>query len=155
MHRYVLPIATLLMGTAFGSVGAAGLAGIWDTEGGKAQVQISPCGQVLCGATVWLAEPLTEEGAPKRDTNNPEEGLRGREIVGLRILWDMQPASDGRSARNGRIYDPESGKTYHSRMQLQGDDELRVRGYVGTPMLGRSVTWTRAERLNEPLSTAE
>ena len=44
----------------------------------------------------------------------------------------------------GWIYDPDAGKRYKSRLKLRDDDSLEVRGYIGTPMLGRTQIWTRS-----------
>jgi len=44
---------------------------------------------------------------------------------------------------NGCIYDPASGSTYTCLLTLDGDDRLRLRGYVGLPLLGRTTAWTR------------
>lgn len=119
--------------------------GLWDTEDKEGRVQISPCGDKLCGDLVWIADALDAEGQPKRDEKNPDESLRERPLEGLRILWDMQPSGDGKTWQDGRVYDPESGKTYQGRITLEGDNVLKLRGFVGTPMFGRTSTWTRAK----------
>lgn len=118
--------------------------GLWNTENGDAQVEVAPCGQKLCGQLVWLKEPEDDRGRPKTDRNNPEEAKRSRPIVGLQIVWDMEPKGDGKVWENGHVYDPESGKTYRARFTLKGD-EMDLRGYVGRPMFGRTSTWTRAD----------
>jgi uncharacterized protein (DUF2147 family) len=51
--------------------------------------------------------------------------------------------SGGTTWDKGRIYDPESGKTYKSKMTLAAPNRLEIRGYVGIPLFGRSTTWTR------------
>jgi len=38
---------------------------------------------------------------------------------------------------------PTSGNTYTRQPTLDGDDRLRLRGYVGVPLIGRTTTWTR------------
>ena len=43
---------------------------------------------------------------------------------------------------NGKIYDPESGKTYNCKMWLD-DSQLKVRGYWGVSLLGRTETFVR------------
>ena len=43
----------------------------------------------------------------------------------------------------GTIYDPQSGNTYSSTMELQDENTLVVRGYVLLPIFGRSQTWIR------------
>lgn len=123
----------------------AGPSGLWNTENGDAQVEVAPCGQKLCGELVWLKEPLDEQGRAKLDRNNPDESLQGQPIVGLQIVWDMEPKGDGKVWEGGHVYDPESGKTYRARITLKGDNELDLRGYIGRPMFGRTSTWTRAD----------
>jgi uncharacterized protein (DUF2147 family) len=44
----------------------------------------------------------------------------------------------------GDIYAPESGKTYSSYMYLKDINTLKVRGYVGISLFGRTETWTRS-----------
>lgn len=118
--------------------------GLWNTENGDAQVEVAPCGQKLCGELVWLREPEDDQGRPKTDRNNPDESRHDDPIVGLQIVWDMEPKGDGKVWENGHVYDPESGKTYRARFTLKGD-ELDLRGFVGSPIFGRTSTWTRAE----------
>jgi len=124
---------------------AAGPLGAWSTDGDKSRVLIEPCGDALCGRLVWLREPVYADGQAKVDRNNPDEGLRARPILGLPLLAGFKPEA-GAPGRwtDGTIYDPESGKTYSGTLTLQPDGTLGVRGYVGLPMFGRSVLWTRA-----------
>ena len=69
--------------------------------------------------------------------------LKNQPVVGLTILSGLR--KDGAGYGGGEILDPQNGKTYKSRLTLQdGGRKLDVRGYVGTPMFGRSQVWTRA-----------
>ena len=125
------------------SAWAATPAGIWWAEGGAARVEIAPCGETFCGRVVWLNSPLDENGCELRDRNNPEPAMRGRTLVGLEILRDLSPGdADGRWD-DGEIYDPTSGRTYRCTATLDGPNRLRLRGYVGIPLLGRTTTWIR------------
>jgi len=47
---------------------------------------------------------------------------------------------------DGEIYDPKSGKTYDCYLKLETPDKLKVRGYVGISLLGRTSKWTRAKK---------
>ena len=125
-----------------GSAAPATPIGIWYAEGGAAEVAIDPCGAELCGRVVWLRSPLDEDGCALRDRRNPDARLRGRKVVGLRILDGFALMPEG-SRSDGRIYDPGTGNTYTCRITLDGADRLRVRGYVGIPLIGRTTTWTR------------
>jgi len=118
--------------------------GQWYAEGGAAVVEIAACGDALCGRVAWLHSPLDEDGCELRDKNNPDPALRNRRVIGLQILSGLV-ASDQNpvSWTGGTIYDPVSGNTYRCRLELEGHDRLRLRGYVGIPLFGRTTTWTR------------
>jgi uncharacterized protein (DUF2147 family) len=63
-------------------------------------------------------------------------------IMGLEVLRDMH--ADGRRWDGGTILNPQDGQVYHCRMHLGPDGQtLIVRGFIGTPMLGRTQTWQR------------
>lgn len=120
--------------------------GTWTTQGGKSRVQLYKCGDKLCGRIVSLSEPNypagdAEAGQPKRDRNNPNEARRNRPIQGMNLVWGFE--WDGSKWSGGKIYNPEDGKTYSCFMELQGNNKLHVRGYVGVSYLGKSVYWTR------------
>jgi uncharacterized protein (DUF2147 family)/fucose 4-O-acetylase-like acetyltransferase len=131
------------LGVALGNRAlAATPIGVWYVEGGAAKVAIEPCGEALCGRVVWLRSPYDEDGCDLRDRRNPEATLRARKVEGLEILQGLTRRPDGTWA-NGRIYDPESGGTYTCQLALDGEDRVRLRGYIGIPLIGRSTIWTR------------
>ncbi len=121
---------------------AATPVGVWYAEGGAAQVAIEPCGSELCGRVVWLRSPLDEDGCDLRDRHNPDPTLRSRRVMGLEVLQGLTPRPNGTWA-SGSVYDPATGNTYTCHLALDGNDRLRLRGYVGIPLLGRTTTWTR------------
>ena len=43
----------------------------------------------------------------------------------------------------GWAYDPDGGSTYSGQMELADPNTLKLRGYVGIPLFGRTETWTR------------
>ena len=143
--RLAPSVAATIAVTSIGVVASARAAtpvGLWYAERGAARVAVEPCGRELCGRVVWLRSPFDDEGCDLRDRNNPEPALRQRPVVGLEILHGLTPGADG-TWTDGRIYDPGSGSTYTCNLALDGDDRLRLRGYVGIPLLGRTTTWTR------------
>jgi uncharacterized protein (DUF2147 family) len=54
---------------------------------------------------------------------------------------------DGKDVwEDGKILDPENGKNYSLRLTpIDGGKKLEVRGYMGTPLLGRTQTWVRVQ----------
>ena len=112
----------------------APIAGRWLTAEGKAVVDIAPCGQSLCGRIARVLKP--RPGGPAVDVKNPDPALRTRPMAGLVILTGVRPDGDRWS---GRIYDPESGKTYRSELTRAGET-LTVKGCWGPFCRGQQ--WT-------------
>lgn len=110
---------------AIAAPGPAPVAGRWLTEGGKAIVAIAPCGAALCGRIARVLKP--RPGGSAIDANNPDRSLRTRPIEGLAILSGFAPAGD---RWRGRIYDPESGRTYRAELARAGA-VLKVKGCWG------------------------
>jgi uncharacterized protein (DUF2147 family) len=128
--------------------GAADLSpiGVWATEGATSHVKIDECGGKLCGAIVWLKQPLNKEGKDKVDSENPDPGLRMRKLLGLPLLNGFVQDEDQANVwTNGKIYNPDDGKTYSCKLTLQDAKTLRVRGYVGFSILGKTQIWNRVE----------
>lgn len=111
--------------------------GRWLTEGGKAIVEIFPCGAAYCGAIRQVLK--SDAGAPGTDVNNPDPRLRQRATSSLRILTGF--VREGERWR-GRIYDPRSGRTYKSFVDVRPDGTLALAGCVW--MVCQSQTWRRA-----------
>lgn len=74
------------------------------------------------------------------------EGYRhNQRIVGMVVLENLkQNEETPKQWSEGTILDPLNGKTYRSTITLSDDGmKLRVRGYIGIPLFGRSQTWLR------------
>lgn len=114
----------------------AGVRGYWQEPSG-AVIQIAQCAVGLCLKIV----SLSQGDHPHTDVNNPDKKLRGRSLCGLRVGQDFTQ-SDSQHADGGHVYDPKSGRTYSGSMTAQGNT-LKLRGYLGIQLLGRTETWTR------------
>ncbi|WP_185781473.1 DUF2147 domain-containing protein [Croceivirga lutea] len=62
-------------------------------------------------------------------------------IPGLVIIEGLE--EDGDEYNGGTILDPENGKTYKCYVELASDDKLKVRGYLGFALIGRTQYWVR------------
>ncbi len=146
MKRGIVLLTGLLL--AFGvnvyaaDQGKDTILGKWLTDKGTSLVEVYQCGDAYCGKIVWLKEPL-REGKEKTDDKNPDESLRSRKLVGLEILTGLKYKGDGKW-EGGKIYDPESGKTYKCKAWMEGEN-LKFRGFIGFSLLGRTTTWTRKQ----------
>lgn len=68
---------------------------------------------------------------------------KNKPIVGLEIIWDLK--KDGDEYTSGYILDPKNGKTYKAKLSLQENGEkLKVRGFIGFSLLGRTQTWLKS-----------
>jgi uncharacterized protein (DUF2147 family) len=70
--------------------------------------------------------------------------MKDRPLVGLQVLWGFE--QDGSEWTGGQVLDPESGKIYRGSLTVEDDGrKLRLHGYIGIPLLGRTEHWLRAE----------
>ena len=67
--------------------------------------------------------------------------LKNKPVLGMVIIRDFRPQGD--RWVGGTVLDPENGKIYKGKIWSVGEDRLRMRGFVGIPLLGRSQTWVR------------
>lgn len=121
--------------------------GEWKTPEDKSKIEIYKCGNVYCGKIVWLKEPKhkaghAKAGQTKLDDHNPDLGMRSRSILGLELMHGFRFDGDD-TWEDGKIYDPENGKTYSCKMSLENSNTLKVRGYIGISLIGRTSVWTR------------
>jgi uncharacterized protein (DUF2147 family) len=117
--------------------------GIWFNEEKDAKVEIFKENGKYYGKVVWLKEPNEPDtGLPKLDDENSDEELQKRPIMGLQLMSDF--VFDGDDVwDDGEIYDPKNGSTYSCYMKLESQDKLKVRGYIGISLIGRTTYWTR------------
>jgi uncharacterized protein (DUF2147 family) len=90
------------------------------------------------------AGSTTPDEAMRYDEENPDPALQDRPLWGITILHGFTYERDG-VWKGGTVYDPNSGNTYKSTMTLVNRNKLKVRGYIGLSLFGRSDTWTRDE----------
>ena len=139
ISRFV--IAVVLMHASAAAFGKD-ILGLWDA--GESHVEIYACGDLLCGRIAELDERLDEEGNVKLDDHNPDPALRSRPILGMDLIAGFSRASDTKW-EDGTIYDPRDGKTYKCVLKLRRDGTLKVRGYIGISLFGKTVVWSRVE----------
>lgn len=70
-------------------------------------------------------------------------GDKNKPLEGLVIIKELQ--KDGDQWNDGKILDPKTGKQYKCYITLENNNKLKVRGYVGMPLMGRTQYWLRVE----------
>ncbi|GET46246.1 DUF2147 domain-containing protein [Capnocytophaga felis] len=66
---------------------------------------------------------------------------KNKPYLGLIIITDLK--KDGDEWSGGKILDPKTGKEYKCNMTLENSNKLKVRGYVGISLIGRTQYWQR------------
>jgi uncharacterized protein (DUF2147 family) len=117
--------------------------GVWLTEDQEGAIEIFDCGTRLCGRIVWQLSPLRSDGNPDVDDQNPDPAKRQEPICGLQIIGDLAQVGPTKW-QDGWVYDPDGGKTYRATLTMEGSDALRLRGYIGIPLIGGSQLWRPA-----------
>jgi uncharacterized protein (DUF2147 family) len=145
--RILVSLLLLAVASAAASAGepGEGIVGDWLTKGGKSIVRIERDGPAFTGTIVRLKDPEAPDGGPVLDHLNPDPSRRTRPVLGLVILRELRSNQDGNWS-GGRIYDPESGKTYGCQASLDGPDRIRIRGFIGIALVGRTETWQRTPK---------
>ena len=71
-----------------------------------------------------------------------EGEIKDKPILGLNILSGLE--KDGNEWSGGTILDPRNGKVYKSYVELVKPNKLKVRGYIGLSLFGKTTYWERA-----------
>ena len=83
---------------------------------------------------------LLEEDKGKLCVNCKGEN-KNLAIEGMVIVEGLE--LNGKIWEEGTILDPKSGKTYSCYITFENDNTLKVRGYIGFSLLGRTQKWIR------------
>jgi uncharacterized protein (DUF2147 family) len=66
---------------------------------------------------------------------------KNKPILGMIIIKGL--SKDNSEYNNGKILDPKNGKLYQCYITLETKDKLKVRGYIGFSLFGRTQYWYR------------
>src|SRR5262245_12235693 len=94
----------------------------------------------LYGKIEKLVDPDPQDPDPR--CVHCEGEMKDRPLMGLRILWGLR--KDGDLWSGGKILDPDNGKAYKCYIAVEdGGKKLKVRGFIGFSLLGRTQYWLR------------
>ncbi len=66
---------------------------------------------------------------------------KDKKIIGMNVVTGL--SKSGNEWSGGEVTDPTVGKTYKCYITLESPDKLKVRGYIGISMVGRTQYWYR------------
>lgn len=128
---------------AFGDDGAS-VEGVWLNEDADGWIELRVTGGELQGVIAGSPDDPQRLRPPRLDVENPDPALRDRRLYGLQILYGFRRETENRWG-GGRVYDPNSGNTYRGTITVIDRNSLKLRGFIGLSLFGRSETWTRKE----------
>ena len=150
--RRLLPFALLLAIAVPAASGqslpaeARAYLGDWTTyndDGTEAQavVRITESDGILRGRIIRVL-PTEQYPTPQFQCDDCRGDYEGADLRTVPLIEGMNWGGDEFSG--GRIVDPTNGRSYRGVLRLDGNDRLRVRGFVGVRALGRTQVWRRA-----------
>jgi Uncharacterized protein conserved in bacteria (DUF2147) len=143
-----LVVIALVVGMAVGpstvKADEPSAAGLWEQSDSKGHVGawflIFERGGTYEGALAKIFPRPGDESNPVCSKCPGDQ--QGQPLLGLTIIKGMK--RNGLAYENGSILDPRDGSVYRARMEVTPDgSKLKVRGYLGVSLLGRTQVWKR------------
>ena len=66
---------------------------------------------------------------------------KNKKVIGLVVLENLELDDD--EYNNGTILDPNNGEYYKCYVELINENKLKLRGYIGISLIGRTQYWHR------------
>ena len=86
---------------------------------------------------------ITKEEDRSKLCNNCLDEDKDQPILGLTVIKGL--VKDGHEYSGGKILDPKHGKYYKCYINLENENKLKVRGYIGISFFGRTQYWHRVK----------
>lgn len=115
-----------------------------ETGDQKSIVEIFEKDGKLYGKVIKLFRKPTEEQDPICDECDKDDPRYNKRVMGMVILEGLEKGKDN-LWENGEILDPKNGSVYSCYIELIEKDKLKLRGYLGFSLIGRTQYWYRAE----------
>ena len=108
-------------------------------------VEARECDRALCAFLV--SYPAVSKKPPNnmpRDVLNPDPARREIPLCGMQLIGGFKPSPQKQGSwDNGWVYDPHSGRTYAGTITSVDASTIKLRGYVGVPLFGQTITLHR------------
>ena len=117
----------------------------WVSEKDGWTVKTAPCDSGLCAYLVdYKLNPGDPPGYQPVDEQNPDKSKRGDRLCGHIMMGGFHPSKDaGATWDGGWIYDPDHGSTYSGKITLVDAETVKLRGFIGISLLGRTLVLHR------------
>ena len=136
--RHIFLLTILLLSTT--SKGQT-ILGEWETYSDKTQKKIAVI-EIYQTDDIYFAKITEYLGKNKNEIcENCTGDKKDQPLVGLVVIENLK--KDGKEFNGGSILNPESGELYKCYLELIHDDKLKVRGFLGFSIFGRTQYWYR------------
>ncbi|MEZ4772353.1 MAG: DUF2147 domain-containing protein [Bacteroidia bacterium] len=144
-----ITISLLFIFLASAGLKAQSPVGKWktiDDETGdqKSIVEIFEKDGKLYGKVIQLFRKPNEEQDPICDECDKDDPRYNKRVMGMVILEGLEKGK-GNVWENGEILDPKNGSVYSCYIDLIEKDKLKLRGYLGFSLIGRTQYWYRVQ----------
>lgn len=132
--------AILFVGLVFNSAGVSAnkflncpksdedaICGVWYTNNNNSKVEIYNDNGNYFGRIIWLKDP--------------NKSMYTNQLVILNMAYNQ----NRQMWDSGTLYYPVNDAQYKGFIELRNRDTLLIRAYVGTPFMGKTITWVRAK----------
>ena len=105
----------------------------------KSEIRVTDNGGTVSGA---IAKLLRKDAKQDQVCDQCTDDRKDKPLIGMQIIRGAKKAEGKDVWEDGKILDPENGKTYGLRLTpIDGGKKLEVRGSIGP--FGRTQTWVR------------
>lgn len=112
-----------------------------ETNAPRSIVEITEANGELQGRILQIFYRPDEKPDPVCEACEGER--KDKPVIGMTFLWGLKPDGSNEWA-SGSVLDPKNGKIYNAKATLtEAGQKLRLRGFIGTPILGRTQIWLR------------
>lgn len=148
-----LQAAIMVIGVTVATVLPAGaqstdpnsVVGVWEEVNGDVKMAVFNEGGVFAARMLYGRLLVEADGTTfKKDTLNPDPSLRDRSLEGIVFISGLRFDSEDGRWKDGRFYSGSTGRTLSVRATMV-EETLEMRAYMGTPAIGRTMVFRRAQ----------
>jgi uncharacterized protein (DUF2147 family) len=144
MYRSLLAI--ILVFSAYSAQAQMSPVGNWHTVDEKtgevkSEIRVTENGGTVTGT---IAKLLRKDVKQDQVCDQCTDDRKDKPLIGMQLIRGAKKAEGKDVWEDGKILDPENGKTYGLRLTpVEGGKKLEVRGSIGP--FGRTQTWVRTQ----------
>ena len=132
-------LALILAALAAQTPAPPSIEGRWKSPGGNSIIEIATCGASHCGTVAWASAKAKKDASKSTD-----------QLVGTQLLTGL--SQDPKGFWRGKLFIPDKKMRVTAKIELVGDQQLKVSGCAAGRALCKSALWTR---LDGPLPASD